>query len=100
MGRTKLPLPAHPSASNSVPQFRTLLNGQPVVLVELPDGSTAWLVGGHQEVRQVVIDPRHCPGAQLARPELQEAFRGLLGRTPGLRPAGPHRPSPCSRVAA
>jgi cytochrome P450 len=27
----------------------------------------------------------HCLGAQLARVELQEAFRGLIGRLPGLR---------------
>jgi cytochrome P450 len=27
----------------------------------------------------------HCLGAQLARMELQEAFRGLLTRLPGLR---------------
>lgn len=31
----------------------------------------------------------HCLGAQLARLELQEAFRGLIGRLPGLRLAGP-----------
>jgi cytochrome P450 len=31
----------------------------------------------------------HCLGAQLARLELQEAFRGLLGRLPGLRLAVP-----------
>jgi cytochrome P450 len=31
----------------------------------------------------------HCIGAQLARIELQEAFRGLLGRVPGLRLAVP-----------
>ena len=31
----------------------------------------------------------HCVGAQLARVELQEAFRGLIGRLPGLRLAGP-----------
>jgi cytochrome P450 len=54
----KLPLPAHPSASDSAPPFRALLNGQPVVLVELPDGSTAWLAGGHEQVRQVIIDQR------------------------------------------
>jgi cytochrome P450 len=54
----RLPLPAPPSASNPEPQFRTLLGGRPVVLVELPDGSTAWLVGGHEEVRQVIIDQR------------------------------------------
>ena len=27
----------------------------------------------------------HCLGAQLARIELQETYRGLLGRLPGLR---------------
>jgi hypothetical protein len=31
----------------------------------------------------------HCLGAQLARMELQEAFRGLLTRLPGLRMAVP-----------
>jgi cytochrome P450 len=31
----------------------------------------------------------HCLGAQLARVELQEAFRGLAGRLPGLRLAVP-----------
>ncbi len=31
----------------------------------------------------------HCLGAQLARLELQEAFRGLLARVPGIRLAGP-----------
>ncbi|MBV9381606.1 MAG: cytochrome P450 [Streptosporangiaceae bacterium] len=31
----------------------------------------------------------HCLGAQLARMELQEAFRGLLARLPGLRMAVP-----------
>jgi cytochrome P450 len=31
----------------------------------------------------------HCLGAQLARLELQEAFRGLLSRLPGLRMAVP-----------
>jgi cytochrome P450 len=31
----------------------------------------------------------HCLGAQLARMELQEAFRGLLSRLPGLRMAVP-----------
>jgi cytochrome P450 len=31
----------------------------------------------------------HCLGAQLARMELREAFRGLLTRLPGLRMTGP-----------
>jgi cytochrome P450 len=43
-----------------------------------PAGHLAFGAGAH-----------HCVGAQLARLELQEAFRGLLGRLPGLRLAGP-----------
>jgi cytochrome P450 len=31
------------------------------------------------------VGAHHCLGAQLARIELREAFRGLLGRLPGLR---------------
>jgi cytochrome P450 len=31
------------------------------------------------------VGAHHCLGAQLARVELAEAFRGLLGRLPGLR---------------
>jgi cytochrome P450 len=54
----RLPPPGPPLASNPGPPFRTLFNGQPVILAELPDGTTAWLVGGHEEVRQVIIDQR------------------------------------------
>jgi len=43
-----------------------------------PAGHLAFGAGAH-----------HCVGAQLARLELQEAFRGLLGRLPGLRLARP-----------
>jgi cytochrome P450 len=39
-----------------------------------PGGHIGFGVGAH-----------HCLGAQLARVELQEAFRGLLTRLPGLR---------------
>jgi cytochrome P450 len=35
------------------------------------------------------VGAHHCVGAQLARMELQEAYRGLLARLPGLRVAVP-----------
>jgi len=35
------------------------------------------------------VGAHHCLGAQLARIEMQEAFRGLLSRLPGLRLATP-----------
>jgi cytochrome P450 len=54
----KLPVAAAPSPDQSVSRFRALLKNRPVVRVELPDGSTAWLVGGYQEVRQTLVDQR------------------------------------------
>lgn len=47
-------------------------------LLRAPKTHVAFGVGAH-----------HCLGAQLARMELQEAFRGLLTRVPGLRMAVP-----------
>ena len=41
-----------------MPEFRALLKNRPVVQAELPDGSTAWLVSGYQEVRQTLVDQR------------------------------------------
>ena len=54
----KLPLAAAPSPDQSVSPFRALLKNRPVVRVELPDGSTAWLAGGYEEVRQTLVDQR------------------------------------------
>jgi cytochrome P450 len=54
----RLPLAAAPSPDQSVSQFRALLQNRPVVRVELPDGSTAWLAGGYEEVRQTLVDQR------------------------------------------
>ena len=50
----KLPAAAPSSPDQSVPQFRALLKDRSVVRAELPDGSTAWLVSGYEEVRQTV----------------------------------------------
>jgi cytochrome P450 len=54
----KLPVAAAPSPDQSAWPFRALLKNRPLVRVELPDGSTAWLVGGYQEVRQTLVDQR------------------------------------------
>src|SRR5215472_6614942 len=54
----KLPAAAPSSPDQSVPQFRALLKDRSVVRAELPDGSTAWLVSGYEEVRQTVVDQR------------------------------------------
>lgn len=54
----KVPPAAPPSPDQSVPEFHALLKNRPVVRAELPDGSTAWLVSGYEEVRQMVVDQR------------------------------------------
>jgi cytochrome P450 len=41
-----------------VPEFRALVDNRPVVRVELPDGSLAWLIIGFDEVRKAMVDQR------------------------------------------
>jgi cytochrome P450 len=48
----------YPSADDPWPEFRALLRNKPVVRVEMPDGSTSWLVSGYNEVRQMLVDQR------------------------------------------
>ncbi len=47
-------------------EVRALTGDRPVVLVELPDGSNAWLVIGYDEVRQVLVDQRFSRAAAVA----------------------------------
>lgn len=54
----KLPPPRPPRPGEDAPHHRQLMRGQPLARVELPDGEVGWLVGGYDEVRQVVTDPR------------------------------------------
>ena len=70
-----------------MPEFRALLRTCPVVQAELPDGSTAWLAGGYEEVRQTVVDPRFsralavAPGRSLQGTDVLAAG-SILGMDP------------------
>lgn len=55
----KFPLPPSPVPYDTGPEMRALAARCPVTHVELPDGSTAWLVTGFSEVREVLIDQRY-----------------------------------------
>jgi len=55
---SKLPPPGPPMPGVDDPHHRQFLRGQPLARVELPDGEVGWLVGGYDEVRQVVTDQR------------------------------------------
>jgi cytochrome P450 len=54
----KLPPAVPPWPDHTVPELRELLRNRPVVRAELPDGSIAWLAGGYEEARQLVVDQR------------------------------------------
>jgi cytochrome P450 len=55
--RIKFPPPA-PVAPGEPEPFYALIADCPVTQAELSDGSTAWLVSGFEQVRQVFSDPR------------------------------------------
>jgi cytochrome P450 len=71
--------PAPPSASSSVPGFRALIKGLPVVLAELPDGSTAWLISGFEELRQMAVDPRFSRALATSPDRAQQGFEAFAG---------------------
>ena len=52
----------HPSA-----EMKELQRSKPVVQVELPDGSTSWLITRYDDVRQVLVDPRFSRAATVGR---------------------------------
>jgi cytochrome P450 len=86
-GRIKFPPPAPVSPADPVPEVLTQLQRCPVAQGELPDGSTAWLVGGYRQVRQVLTDQRFsralaaAPGRSLQGIELSAAD-SILGMDP------------------
>jgi cytochrome P450 len=70
----KFPLPRSEVPYDTGQQLRALITRQPVTPVELPDGSSAWLVTGFDEVREVLIDSRYSR-ALASRPD--RVKRGL-----------------------
>lgn len=67
-GRVKFPPPATVSPADPAPEVFAQFTSYPVAQGELPDGSAAWLVGGYQQVRQVLTDQRFSPGRWRSRP--------------------------------
>jgi cytochrome P450 len=70
-----------PAGEQVIPLFVTA-NRDPAVFSDPDRFDVTRDVGNHLSFGAGV---HHCLGAQLARVELQEAFRGLTGRLPGLR---------------
>ena len=55
----RFPFPASPVPYDPGPELREAMAKCPVTKVRLPDDSTAWLVTGFSETREVFIDPRY-----------------------------------------
>lgn len=80
-------IPAPPSPKLSVPEFRALIKDRPVVLAELPDGSTAWLVSGYEHARQMSIDPRFSRALAVTSERAQQGFEVFAaGSISGIDP--------------
>jgi cytochrome P450 len=79
--------PAPPSPSVTVPEFRALLKDRPVVLAELPDGSTAWLVSGYEQARQMAVDPRFSRALAVSSDRAKQGFEAFAaGSISGIDP--------------
>ncbi len=79
--------PAPPSPQVTVPEFRALIKGRPVVLAELPDGGTAWLVSGYEEARQMAIDPRFSRALAVSSDRAKQGFESFAaGSISGIDP--------------
>ncbi|MFF5969368.1 cytochrome P450 [Streptomyces collinus] len=67
----RFPFPPSPVPYDPGPEMRELMEKCPVNKVRLPDDSTAWLVTGFHETREVMIDQRYsrelvfAPGRQV-----------------------------------
>ena len=73
-GRIKFPPPAPVSPADPAPEVFAQLKICPVAQGELPDGSTAWLVGGYEQVRQVLINPRFSRALAAAPGRSRQGF--------------------------
>src|SRR5215469_12031448 len=71
--------PAPPSPTPLKPEFSGFIEDRPVVLAELPDGSTAWLVSGYEQARQVAADPRFSRALAVSSARAQQGFDALAG---------------------
>ena len=64
-----------------VPEIRTISGDRPAFRAELPDGRIAWLVSGHENVRQVLADQRFSRALAVAPDRAQPGFEMFAGES-------------------
>lgn len=67
------------SLYHPAPTWTELREQRPVTEIRMPDGSTAWLVIRHEDVRQVLIDPRFSRAAAAAAAAGQGGIAAAAG---------------------
>ncbi len=77
----KFPLPAPVIPYDTGPELRALIEVQPVTHVELPDGSTAWLATGLNEVREVLIDHRYSRALAVSPDRPKRGMEMIIAQT-------------------
>jgi len=80
-GLVRFPLPRSGVPFDTGQELRALAARQPVTQVELPDGSTAWVVTGYREVRQVLTDPRFSRALAANSGRAPRGFEVLLTKS-------------------
>jgi cytochrome P450 len=83
----KFPLPRSPLPFEIAPEALEIVRQSPVLRVEMPDGSSGWLVTGFDEVREVLINPRFSRAKAVSPERVQRgtdvaAAASLLGMDP------------------
>lgn len=83
----RFPFPPSPVPYDPGPEIHELITKCPVSKVQLPDDSTAWLVTGFREVREVMVDQRYSRALLYAQDQPRYGIEllsanGLLGMDP------------------
>jgi cytochrome P450 len=81
------PLPRSPLPFEAAPEALEIARQSPVLRVEMPDGSSGWLITGFDEVREVLINPRFSRAKAISPERVQRgtdiaAAASLLGMDP------------------
>lgn len=97
-GLVKFPLPRSGVPFDISRELKDLAARQPVTHVELPDGTTAWLVTGFSEVREVLIDSRYSRALAVAPERMKRGLEMILAQS--LMGMDPPEHSRLRRLAA
>jgi cytochrome P450 len=98
VSRIKFPLPALASPAGPEPEIYVLFREHPVTQADLPDGSRAWLVGGYDQVRQVLTDQRFSRALAAAPERARQGFE--LSATGGITAMDPPEHSRLRKLVA